>query len=85
MIQPAPRRCINTQKGLAMQQHFKTFDEIREAVSNGETVYWASDLYEVREAPADGCWLIICTWNGHATGLEGDTADLQQFYTRCDD
>ena len=68
-----------------MNQHFNTFDEIREAVSNGKTVYWASDLYEVRSTPDHGCWLIVCTWNGHATGLDGDTAKPHQFYTRSAD
>ena len=67
-----------------MIQHFNTFDELREAVRNGKTVFWASDLYKV-EMTKNGGFIVRCSWNGSAVGLHEPTAKLERFYTRSAD
>lgn len=51
---------------------FRTIDEIKSAVRNGEKIYWKSDNYEVRwhRFPSgEEQWLVTCTLNDHSVGL----------------
>ena len=45
-----------------------TLQEIKQAVDDGKTVYWASVLYKVVKAD-NGEYLIWCTSNGSCIGL----------------
>lgn len=46
-----------------------TLQQIKEAVKNGQTVYWKNSLYRVVHTPRINQWLIICDWNESAIGL----------------
>ncbi len=62
-----------------------TLDEIKAAVDAGKTVYWKSEIYEVRGS--DGQYLVVCTDNDSAIGLtwqDGVTLNGQEndFYVK---
>ena len=44
------------------------YDEIKEAVSQGRPVHWATKAYRVVKDSL-GQWLIVCTFNDYCIGL----------------
>ena len=45
-----------------------TLTEIKEAMSEGKTVYWSNDRYTIKHG-ADGDLVIYCATNYHQIGL----------------
>jgi len=65
-----------------------TLDEIKQAVMDGHTVYWANKAYKVVRDNNDH-WYIVCSLNDYAIGLthrDGVTMNGKagQFFI-CDD
>ena len=64
-----------------------TLAEIKTAIANGQSVHWASLLYEVVKDKYDQ-YFIICKTNNHAIGLtwaDGITLNGKEgeFFTNC--
>lgn len=63
-----------------------TLEEIKSAVTNGKTVCWQSEIYQVRFHPVGG-WNIVCTLNQNTVGLtwlDGTTmnGEPEDFYVQ---
>ena len=54
----------------------QTIEQVKQAVDNGLSVFWMSDIYEVQYWPAHKKHFVVCTVNQFATGLcLSDVAD----------
>lgn len=56
----------------------KTIEEVKKAVDQGKLVNWSNSLYEVKYWKIPDEYVVLCTSNNYATGL--NLADVKDCY-----